>query len=571
MLASGARACLVPELRPAPEPPSGEGARALRPRHRRQAREAGPPASGTMAPRLLEGCVDELDRIRRERDLYRRLLDLGAATEIEPLLGEALRCVVELTGAQQGYLELEDLSPTAASERWWLAHACSGQDVERIRTSISRGIVAEALATGRTISTHSALLDERFQARESVRRERIEAVLCAPLAGEDARGVVYLQGRDKPGPFGDADREAAERFARHLAALAGALLARRHLAAAEDATRALRARYRLDGIVGRSAALAAVLEQAMLAAPLDVNVMLSGESGTGKSQLARAIHDNSPRRSGPFVELNCATLPTPLLESELFGARAGAHSEARTERAGRIAAAEHGTLFLDEVTELSPEAQAKLLQLLQSRTYYPLGANAPLRADVRLVAASNADLAEALRTRRLREDLYYRLEVLSIRLPALRERRDDVPDLARSLCARACERHALPPLPLSPAGLRALAAADWPGNVRQLANAVEAGCVRAAGQGAERVEAGHLFPGAIPLSEGESEAPSFQEATRLFQRELLEQTLRATEWNVTETARRLDLARSHVYNLVKAFELDRSHRGSGSSQPEGGV
>ena len=549
--------------RPFPDEPfsrSGQGACAQRAPTGPFSCDAHVLVSSTMALEERGASVDELDRVRRERDLYRRLLDLSAATEIEPFLREALVCIVGCTEAQCAYLEVEAISPALPAEQWWLAHGCSGQDVERIRASISRGIVAEALAGGRTISTHSAMLDERFEARASVQRERIEAVLCVPIAGDDARGVVYLQGRPLAGPFGDEDREAAERFARHLAPLAAGLLARRSIAAAVDPTHPIRTRFRLGGIVGRSPALANALEQAMLAAPLDVNVLLVGESGTGKSQLAHAIHDNSGRRRGPFVEINCATIPTPLLESELFGARAGAHSEARAERSGKIAAAEHGTLFLDEVTELPLEAQAKLLQLLQSRTYYPLGASQPVRADVRLIAASNADLGEALRERRFRSDLYYRLEVLTVRLPPLRERREDVTDLVQALCARICERHRLPPLAISPAGLSALAAADWPGNVRQLENAVEAGLVRAAGQGAERVELRHLFPERQGDGDGDSDAMTFQEATRRFQRELLERTLVETDWNMTETARRLDLARSHIYNLVKTFELARGPR-----------
>lgn len=515
------------------------------------------PASSTMTPGRREACVDELDRVRRERDLYRRLLDLSGATQIEPFLQQALACIVACTGAHCGYLELEDVSPNTTAEQWWMAHGCSGEAIERIRGGISRGIIAEALSGGRTLSTHSALLDERFEARASVRRGNIEAVLCVPMEGDDARGVVYLQGRPAAGPFREEDCEAAECFARHLAPLAGGLLARRSVAAAADPTHPLRVRFRLDGIAGRSPALAEALEQAMLAAPLDVNVLITGESGTGKSQLARAIHDNSARRGGPFVAINCATIPTLLLESELFGARAGSHSEARSERAGKIAAAEHGTLFLDEVTELPLEAQGKLLQLLQSHTYYPLGANQPVRANVRLIAATNADLTEALRTRQFRSDLYYRLEVLSIRMPALRERREDMCELVQTLSERVRDRHGLRRLAISPAGLRALAMAEWPGNVRQLENAVEAGLVRAAGQGAERVDALHLFPERRNREVCEVDTVTFQEATRRFQRDLLEQTLRETDWNMTETARRLDLARSHIYNLVKAFGLSR--------------
>jgi Nif-specific regulatory protein len=508
-----------------------------------------------MDPHRSGGVVDE-ERIRWERDLYARLLDLGAARAVEPFLRDALACVVALASAERGYLELLDERQGNDPASFSLAHGFSSEDVDQIRLRISRGIIAEALVTGETVSTHAALLDDRFRHRESVQRERIEAVLCAPISGDEARGAIYLQGHAAAGPFPANVREAVERFAKHVAPIAGALLVRRRVSDVSDPLRELRARFRLSGVVGRSAALARAVEQAMLAAPLDVNVLLTGESGTGKGQLARAIHENGPRACGPFVELNCAAIPATLVESELFGARAGAHSEARRDRPGKVAAAEHGTLFLDEIAELPLESQAKVLHLLQSRAYHPLGATHAVRADVRLIAATNIDLEEAMRERRLREDLYYRLQVLRVRLPALRERRDDVTELAETLCRRACEKHSLPPLELSPAALHALEAADWPGNVRQLEHVLEAAAIRAAGEGSTRVARRHVCPD-DPVAGDEAGSRSFQDETRRFQRELLERTLRETEWNVAETARRLDLARSHVYNLVKAFGLSR--------------
>jgi Nif-specific regulatory protein len=221
-----------------------------------------------------------------------------------------------------------------------------------------------------------------------------------------------------------------------------------------------------------------------------------------------------------------------------------------------VAAAEHGTLFLDEIGELAPAAQAKLLQLLHAKQYYPLGGTRPVTADIRLLAATNADLEAAVRARRFREDLFYRLQVLPLRVPSLAERREDVKELAAYFCAGACERYRLPRITLSREGLRALEAAEWPGNVRQLAHAVEAGVIRAAGVGALRVERAHLFPGSA-AAEGR-ERLTFQEATRRFQAGLLRETIEETGWNIVEAARRLDLARSHVYNLIRAFGIERA-------------
>jgi Nif-specific regulatory protein len=492
----------------------------------------------------------------RERDLYRKLLELGGQQEMETFLDEALALVVEVTGALQGYLALEDVEGVQGGGRWWIAHGFSAAEVEDIRGVVSRGIVAQALATGRTIMTPSAFLDPRFRDRDSVQTGRIQAVLCAPIGSDPPLGVLYLQGRDAAGPFGDDDCANAEIFARHLPPFADRLLFRRRVRDAQDPTRAHRAKLRLDGVIGRSAALASVLHQVALVAPLDVNVLLTGASGTGKTQLARVIHDNGPRRGGPFVELNCAALPDTLLESELFGALPGAHSTASRRVEGKVAAAERGTLVLDEVGELSLASQAKLLQLLHAKRYYPLGGTKPIDADVRVIAATNADLQAAVAAHRFRDDLLYRLEVLPVRVPSLAERPEDIAELATHFCERAYAKHALPRLVLSPGALRALETTEWPGNVRQLGHAVEAAVIRAAGEAAQQIERSHIFPDRGDVA-GSSRAGTFQEATQGFQKKFLRAALQQHDWNVAETARDLDLARSHVHKLIRAFGLER--------------
>jgi Nif-specific regulatory protein len=499
----------------------------------------------------------ELDRLQRERDFYLQLLNLGREAELQPFLEEALRLVVEVIGVRQGYLELYDDEESGHAPRWWIAHGFAEQEITNVRAAISSGIIAEAVATGETTATHSALLDPRFKERDSVMQAQIGAVLCVPIGDDPPRGVLYMQGRQVSAGFSEEDRKRAELFAHHLTPLVERLLASRRERDTDNPTRAFRERLRLECIVGSSRALAALLQQIAVVAPLDVTVLLTGENGTGKSLFARVIHDNGPRARHPFVELSCAALPENLIESELFGALPGAHSTATRKVEGKVSAAEHGTLFLDEIGEMPLAAQAKLLQLIESKRYFPLGGAQALSADIRLIAATNIDLEQAVAEHRFRQDLFYRLQVMPFRVPRLAERREDIRELARHCCREACERHKLAPIELSRNALRAAESAEWPGNVRQLAHAVEAAIIRAVGEHATVVELRHLFPQESAVASSTPGSLSFQEATRQFQAELLRETLEKTDWNVVETARRLEVARSHVYNLIRAFGLQR--------------
>jgi DNA-binding NtrC family response regulator len=516
------------------------------------------------------GPAEEITRLRLERDLFQRLLELGSRDDMRPFLEDALALIAEVTGARKGYIEID--RPDRAGEgdagepRLWMARGLSDDELAQARREISTGIVAEALATGATISTASALDDPRFRDQRSVQAQRIQAVLCAPIGSDPPLGVLYLQGRSAPGPFPEEDRAHAEIFARHLAVLADRLLARaeRDLASASiDHTAALRSRLRIEGVAGTSRALAEVLRQVAVAAPVPVAVLVTGESGTGKTAIARALHASSPRAGGPFVEVNCAAIPETLFESELFGAEKGAHSTATKRIDGKVDAARGGTLFLDEVGELPLSIQSKLLMFLQSRRYYRLGSSSPIEADVRVVAATNADLEELVQAKRFREDLYYRLNVLEVRVPPLRERREDIVPIAEAI-ALGLGRSGQRAIPLSGAARAALSESEWPGNVRQLENAVARGWAVALHEEAAAIEPWHLFPDRAAIGgagAGEAgEAATYEDAVRLFQARFLREALEKHGWNVSETARRIGLARSHLYDLIRAHGIARAPR-----------
>jgi len=320
--------------------------------------------------------------------------------------------------------------------------------------------------------------------------------------------------------------------------------------AAQRAAEAERARLvtRLTpDLVAVSPAMTSVLAAVRQVAPTDASVLLLGESGTGKSQLARAIHYLGRRAAGPFVEVHCAALPESLLEAELFGYEKGAFTGATQRKAGHLAAADGGTLFLDEIGEVTPATQVKLLRFLQDRTFVPVGATGARSVDVRVISATNRDLDEAVRTGAFREDFFYRLNVFAIRVPPLRERREDVGPIAeRFLAARG-----LPAEKLAPAARDVLVAQEWPGNVRELENALERALILA-GEGEVRPE--HLAAGAGGRSRtrdaGDLVGPGF--SLDAFERELLLAALAKAGGSKTRAASFLGVTRRRLYSLLES-------------------
>ncbi|GAB53649.1 two-component system response regulator GlrR [Atlantibacter hermannii] len=303
-------------------------------------------------------------------------------------------------------------------------------------------------------------------------------------------------------------------------------------------------------IVTRSPIMLRLLEQARMVAQSDVSVLIQGQSGTGKEVLAQAIHNASPRAKKAFIAINCGALPEQLLESELFGHARGAFTGAVSSREGLFQAAEGGTLFLDEIGDMPIPLQVKLLRILQERKVRPLGSNRDIDIDVRIISATHRDLPKAMARGEFREDLFYRLNVVSLKIPALNERAEDIPLLANHLLRQAAERHKPFVRRFSTEAMKYLMAASWPGNVRQLVNVIEQ-CVALT---SAPVISEALVGQAL---EGENSVlPTFVEARNQFELNYLRKILQITKGNVTHAARMAGRNRTEFYKLLARHELD---------------
>jgi DNA-binding NtrC family response regulator len=312
---------------------------------------------------------------------------------------------------------------------------------------------------------------------------------------------------------------------------------------------------RLHRLLGTSPAMQELFTFAQTIAPCDVNVLITGETGTGKELLAHAIHQMSPRSSHPMVAFSCTNLPETLIDDELFGHEKGAFTGAIANRRGRLETADQGTLFLDEIGDLSLGLQPKLLRVLQERSFERLGSNASVNVNVRLITATNRNLAEMVQRREFREDLYYRLNVVQLNLPPLRDRRDDIHLLAQHFLQMAAQQFNKSVKKFSRPALHALDEYAWPGNVRELENVVQRAAVICDGNS---IELWHLPSSVRGTGENSSFSQSYEEEVRQFKRRLILRTLRQSAWNKAESARTLGVARGYLHRLINQLDIRES-------------
>ena len=403
-------------------------------------------------------------------------------------------------------------------------------------------------------------------------RERIVAagfrslLVVLTRAGRQHMGLGFWSKR--PHAFTRDDVPAARRIADHVAlavsheqlADAARTVAEAHARAellearVHSLTEELRSKSDHARVVGHSPEWKGTLRQATQVADTETTVLLTGESGTGKEVIARFIHRASPRKGGPFVALNCAALPEHLLESELFGYERGAFTGAQQAKPGQIELAGGGVLFLDEVSEMSPSAQAKFLRVLQEREFQRLGGVRLQRANVRVIAATNRDLKKAVERGDFREDLYYRLLVFDIRIPPLRERTDDILDLSEAFLADIAKSFGRPPAGLTRDAREALLAHDWPGNVRELRNALERAAIVCEGG---LISAAHL---SLQPRIRSRQVSVITSNLGVVERETIEQVMRECRGNKSKAAKRLGLTRTQLYVRLRKYEIESPHR-----------
>ena len=527
--------------------------------------------------RELRECV--LARDAGRDALLQELALIASCVAADRVWEIVLDSLVRISGAGRGFLLF---SGDAGVCDVVAARHMDRRTIDPATEEISRGVVNMALGGMKPVLIEDAVHSAPFCGAESVSRLKLLSVLCVPLmVGERAVGVVYLENRKARGAFGpDTERAVVDFVGRmtfpvHKARPPSALAGRRLACDGQDATRAEAIDF--DGVVGNSPALREVLDIVRVAAAGEIPVLIEGESGTGKELLARAIHRQSPRRDGEFVAVNCAALPAALLESELFGHARGAFTGAVRDRRGLFATAEGGTLFLDEVGELPLELQAKLLRVLQSGEYRPLGRDQTLHCNVRVVAATQRRLDEEIAAGNFREDLYFRLNGVRVRVPPLRERKEDIPVLAERFlrdfepvgAGLAIDRQAL----------ACLIAYGYPGNVRELETAIRravlfarAGRIdaRSLPESITRTSAGTVaLPERVPESGAEllrAKERATRRAADEVERAFLDHAMDMADGRPGQAARLVGMNRSQFARMLSKHGLSRRRGRPGPSE-----
>jgi len=470
---------------------------------------------------------------------------INSIPDFDELLSKVMDLVISTTKAERGFLMLRDLPQEEMSVK--VARNLEQKDIEN-PGEISQTTLNQVMENGEPLLTSDAKTDPRFTGSESVMLYNIRSVLCIPLKKQnDIIGLIYIDSRTTSNVFTDDDKAFLAAFANMAAiSIENARLQARLRQENLILKKEIRHQYQFDNIVGQSAKFMAALSVVERVMDSSVPVLIQGESGTGKELIARAIHYNGPRREAMFLAQYCGALPETLLESELFGYKKGSFTGATANKIGLFEEADKGTFFLDEIGDISPTIQAKLLRVLQDGEMRRIGENKSIRVDVRIISATNKNLKQEVAEGRFREDLYYRLNVVTIDLPPLRERRDDIPLLIHHFLEHSQQAAVKKITELTKEALEAMTSYYWPGNIRELENVISYAIVMAKGT----VIGIEDLPGSVLTQKPEAEPVVAGKTMHQMELEFILATLRACQGDRKKTANQLGISlRTLQYKL----------------------
>jgi transcriptional regulator with GAF, ATPase, and Fis domain len=471
-----------------------------------------------------------------------------AIRDLEELQAQLLDLIFEVVPAGRGAILLAEGAGQEFNCLYARTRQAGQPQLVRVSRTIARQVMTENVAIlGVDVPTSGRLRDV-----ESLAASEVRSLLCVPLTVfQRVIGCIYLDSNNASNRF-------HEDHLQMMAAIAGisavALDNARRLQWLEQENQRLTTEVRQEqSLVGEGARMKEIFQFLARVAPTESTVLIEGESGTGKELAARALHRNGHRGNKPFVAINCAAIPETLLESDLFGHERGAFTGAAVQKKGRLEVADGGVVFLDEIGELAPALQVKLLRVLQEREFERVGGTHPIKVDIRLIAATNRDLNEAVRTGEFRQDLYYRLAVMRLTMPPLRERREDIPMLTRHFLQKYAKRSKVKPKPVSREAMAALVNYEWPGNVRELENAIE----RALVMGSSDM----VLLEDLPESLLEQESPAemhegkYHASVKELKKQLIIDAVEQTRGNYVEAAGILGVHPNYLHRLIRNLGL----------------
>jgi transcriptional regulator with GAF, ATPase, and Fis domain len=471
-----------------------------------------------------------------------------AIRDLEELQAQLLDLIFEVIPAGRGAILLAE----GAGQEFNCLYARTRHPGQPQLVRVSRTIARQVMKDDVAILGVDVPATGKLRDVESLVLSEVRTLLCVPLTVfRRAIGCIYLDSTNAADRFQEDHLEL-------LTAIAGvsavALDNARRLQWLEQENQRLTTEVRQEqSLVGEGARIKEIFQFLARVAPTESTVLIEGESGTGKELVARALHRNSPRASKPFVAINCAAIPESLLESDLFGHERGAFTGAAVQKKGRLEVADGGVVFLDEIGELAPPLQVKLLRVLQEREFERVGGTHPIKVDIRLIAATNRDLSEAVRTGEFRQDLYYRLAVVNLTMPPLRERREDIPMLTRHFLQKYAKRCKVKAKPVSREAMAALVTYEWPGNVRELENAVERALVMGASDTVQLEDLPESLLEQAPAAE--THEGKYHASVKKWKKQLIVEAVEQTRGNYVEAAAILGVHPNYLHRLIRNLGL----------------